>query len=327
MPLSDDFTTTRLKYLQMQMKNNQNTTQQFYPRFQRAYNEMYPFTEGSIKNALNPQAQVIMDNIPQPNDSIIEDSLKQKLNELTRNTALTDTIFNQLKPEERYYYNQNFDSVTKELLKKIKMPTSQEEFSLNLAMILNNDNNRNNVLGIKNYMFPPGPPALPPAGPMGPAGPAGPMGPAGPPGGPLPIPAPPVPAPVPPAPAPPVPPAPAGPAPRTAVAGASFALNTAIMELLKLQFPITAADFRMKTKAENDLGDIALQENVNSDELCSYIYGAPYTPTELQYAETLINDAILRSKTPAPPAPVPNTKKSFVFSCSTGSINSYYHNF
>ena len=66
----------------------------------------------------------------------------------------------------------------------------------------------------------------------------------------------------------------------------------------------------MKTKAENDLGDIALQENVNSDELCSYIYGAPYTPTELQYAETLINDAILRSKTPAPPAPVPKTKKA-----------------
>ena len=117
MPLSDDFTTTRLQYLQMQLKNNQNTTQQFYPRFQRAYNEMFPFTEGNVKNALNPQAQVIMDNIPQPNDSIIEDSLKQKLNELTRNTALTDTIFNKLKPEERYYYDRNFDSVTKELLK------------------------------------------------------------------------------------------------------------------------------------------------------------------------------------------------------------------
>ena len=155
MPLSDDFTTTRLQYLQMQMKNDQRVTQQFYPRFQRAYNEMFPFTEGNVKNALNPQAQVVMDSIPQPNDSIIEDSLKQKLNELTRNTALTDNIFNKLKPEERYYYNQNFDSVTKELLKKIKMPTSQEEFSLNLAMILNNDSNRNNVLGIRNYMFPP----------------------------------------------------------------------------------------------------------------------------------------------------------------------------
>ena len=155
MPLSDDFTNSRLQYLQLQMKNNQNTTQQFYPRFQRAYNEMFPFTEGSIKNALNPQAQVIMDNIPQPDDSIIEDSLKQKINELTRNTALTDTIFNKLKPEERYYYDRNFELVPKELLKKIKMPTSQEEFSLNLAMILNNDNNRNNVLGIKNYMFPP----------------------------------------------------------------------------------------------------------------------------------------------------------------------------
>ena len=107
MPLSDDFTNSRLQYLQMQMKNDQRVTQQFYPRFQRAYNEMFPFTEGNVKNALNPQAQVVMDSIPQPNDSIIEDSLKQKLNELTRNTALTDNIFNKLKPEERYYYNQS----------------------------------------------------------------------------------------------------------------------------------------------------------------------------------------------------------------------------
>jgi hypothetical protein len=118
----------------------------------------------------------------------IEDSLKQKQTELTKNSAATDDIFNRMQPEERYYYNQNFDSVTKELMKKVRLPTSKEEFSRNLAMILNNDTHRNSVLGIKNFMFPPGPPAPPVPGPMGPAGPAGPMGP---PGGPMPFPIPP----------------------------------------------------------------------------------------------------------------------------------------
>ena len=50
MPLSEDFTKSRLEYLQMQMKNNQNVTQQFYPRFQRSYNDNFPYTEGNIKN-------------------------------------------------------------------------------------------------------------------------------------------------------------------------------------------------------------------------------------------------------------------------------------
>ena len=309
MPLSDDFTTSRLQYLQMQMKNNQNTTQQFYPRFQRAYNEMFPFTEGSIKNALNPQSQVILENIPQPDDSIIEDSLKQKINELTRNPTLTDNIFNKLKPEERYYYERNFDSVTKELLKKIRMPTSQEEFSLNLAMILNNDSNRNNVLGIKNFMFPPGPPAPPVPGPMGPPGPAGPVGP---PGGPLPAPAP---APPVPAPAPPVP----VPATRITISGASSALNNAIIALLQLPYPVSTADYRKKVKAENAVGDIALRENVTPDELCSYMYGSPYTPTELQEADRLISDAILRSKTAAPPVPVTKSKQT-VFAAASPDL-------
>ena len=167
MPLSDDFTKSRLDYLKTQMKNNQNVSQQFYPRYQRQYNESFPYTEGNIKNIMNPQAQIIQENIPQPDDAVIEDSLKQKLNELTKNSAVTDDIFNRLQAEERYYYNQNFDAVTKELMKKIRLPTSKEEFSRNLAMVLNNDTNRSSVLGIKNYMFPPGPPAPPVAGPPG----------------------------------------------------------------------------------------------------------------------------------------------------------------
>jgi hypothetical protein len=67
MPLSDDFTKSRLEYLQMQMKNNQSVTQQFYPRYQRQYNESFPYTEGNIKNILNPQAQIIQENIPEGN--------------------------------------------------------------------------------------------------------------------------------------------------------------------------------------------------------------------------------------------------------------------
>ena len=310
MPLSDDFQKSRLQYLQMQMKNNQSVTAQFYPRYQRQYNESFPYTEGNIKNILNPQAQIIQENIPQPDDAVIEDNLKQKLNELTKNTAVTDDIFNRLQPEERYYYNQNFDAVTKELMKKIRLPTSKEEFSRNLAMILNNDTHRSSVLGIKNFMFPPGPPAPPVPGPMGPAGPAGPMGPAGPPGGP------PLPAPV------PVPaPAPAPPVTRITVAGASSALNNAIIALLQLPlFPVSPADFRKKVKAENAVGDIALRENVTPDELCSYMYGSPYTPTELQEADRLISDAIFRSKSAAPPVPATKTTKQAVFSAASPDL-------
>ena len=282
MPLSDDFIKSRLEYLQMQMKNNQNVTQQFYPRYQRQYNEAFPFTEGNIKNILNPQAQIIQENIPQPDDAVIEDSLKQKLNELTKNSAVTDDIFNRLQPEERYYYNQNFDAVTKELMKKIRLPTSKEEFSRNLAMVLNNDTHRNSVLGIKNFMFPPGPPAPPVAGPIGPAGP---MGPAGPPGGP-PLPAP-------------------APAPNN---NASAQLNAAIAYLLSFPpQPLTAYDMINKPRAEEAVGDIAYQENVTTNELAEYIFGPQYSQTDEQYADDLIYNASLRSTAPVPPAgPVPS---------------------
>ena len=295
MPLSEDFTKSRLDYLQMQMKNNQNVTQQFYPRFQRQYNETFPFTEGNIKNILNPQAQIIQENVPQPDNALIEDSLKQKLTELTKNSAATDDIFNRLQPEERYYYNQNFDAVTKELMKKVRLPTSKEEFSRNLAMILNNDTHRNSVLGIKNFMFPPGPPALPAAGPMGPPGPPGPAGPAGP----VPIP----PAPIPPAPIPPAPIPPAN--------NASAQLNAAIAYLLSFpQQPITAYEIINKPRAEEAVGDIAFQDIVTVAELAEYIFGPQFTQLDLQYADNLINNAYLRTQPapqplPQPPAPQP----------------------
>ena len=276
MPLSEDFTKSRLDHLQMQMKNNQNVTQQFYPRFQRQYNETFPFTEGNIKNILNPQAQIIQENIPQPDDALIEDSLKQKINELTKNSAATDDIFNRMQPEERYYYNQNFDTVTKELMKKVRLPTSKEEFSRNLAMILNNDTHRNSVLGIKNFMFPPAAAAAPP------------------------LPAPPLPA----------PPLPAPPLPAPALANnASAQLNAAIAYLLSFpQQPITAYEIINKPRAEEAVGDIAFQDIVTVAELAEYIFGPQFTQIDLQYADNLINNAYLRTQpqpVPQPPQPAP----------------------
>ena len=60
MPLSNDFANSRLEYLQNAIKNNNTVTAQFYPRFQRHYNEMFPFTEGSLFQAKieNPQQPV-----------------------------------------------------------------------------------------------------------------------------------------------------------------------------------------------------------------------------------------------------------------------------
>ena len=161
MPLSEDFNNSRLAYLQNVIKNNTNTTSLFYPRYQRAYNEAFPFTEGSIRNIQNPQNQIIQENIPSPDSGITETNLKEKINQLTRSTVATDYIFNKLDEAEAYYYDTHFDLVNKELMKKIRLPTSKEEFSRNLAMILNNDTNRNNVIGVRNYISPPIPPPPP----------------------------------------------------------------------------------------------------------------------------------------------------------------------
>jgi hypothetical protein len=113
MPLSDDFTKSRLDYLKTQIKNNDIVTSQFYPRFQRAYNEMFPYTEGNAQNVLQPQQQIISGAIPSPTNQMVEISLKEKINEITKNETVTDYIISNILPEEQYYYNQNFDSVTR----------------------------------------------------------------------------------------------------------------------------------------------------------------------------------------------------------------------
>ena len=88
MPLSNDFDKSRLEYLKMQIKNNDVVKEQFYPRFQRAYNEMFPFTEGSVHNVLQPQQQIVSDAALAPNVELIEDNLREELNSLTKNEML-----------------------------------------------------------------------------------------------------------------------------------------------------------------------------------------------------------------------------------------------
>ena len=54
MPLSNDFTNTRLSYLKDSIKNTNTVAQQFYPRFVREYNEQFPYTEEKMSNIENP---------------------------------------------------------------------------------------------------------------------------------------------------------------------------------------------------------------------------------------------------------------------------------
>ena len=202
MPLSDEFTKTRLNYLKTAINNNDFTNQDFYPRFQRAYNEMFPYTEGTVgirnnfnlnrssRNILNPQKQIVQSGIMPPDPALIELSLKDKLNELTRDQASTDFIVNTLDEAEIFYYDKNFESVTKELSKKMKMPASKEEFARYLAIVLNSDAHKNGVFGAYKYINPmPTRAALAAAQISAGAAAAGPIiipaGPAGPPGNPI----------------------------------------------------------------------------------------------------------------------------------------------
>jgi hypothetical protein len=103
---------------------------------------MFPYTEGNVQNVLQPQQQVITESAPIPSEEGIKLSLIQKINELTKNEAMVEYIFNNLNPEEQYYYYSNFDKITKELLIKNKLPTSKEEFLMNLTMLFHNDSHK-----------------------------------------------------------------------------------------------------------------------------------------------------------------------------------------
>ena len=48
-----------------------------------------------------------------------------------------------------------------------------------------------------------------------------------------------------------------------------------------------------KSRAEETVGNIAFQEGVTVAELAEYIVGPQFTQTDLQYADSLINNAYL----------------------------------
>ena len=80
MPLSQDFANSRLEYLQSAIKNNNVVSTQFYPRFQRQYNEMYPFTEGiSAAKIENPQQPVVSSTLNTPTINMVKENLKTYL--------------------------------------------------------------------------------------------------------------------------------------------------------------------------------------------------------------------------------------------------------
>jgi len=148
MPLSQDFANSRLEYLQSAIKNNNVVSTQFYPRFQRQYNEMYPFTEGiSAAKIENPQQPVVSSTLNTPTINMVKENLKTYLTPYVGEQA--NVIINNLTDIQIYYYEEHFEQIQKELLKQIKIPTSITSYLVNLKMVLANDKNRNNLASLK----------------------------------------------------------------------------------------------------------------------------------------------------------------------------------
>ena len=144
MPLSQDFTNSRLEYLQSSLKNDNIIATQFYPRFQRHYNEMFPFTEGSIVPSINnPQQPVVSSSLNPPTLDMVIENLKTYLIPYVGDQA--NTVIKFLTDAQKYYYEANFEQLQKELLKQIKIPTSIESYLANLKMVLNSDKNKSNL--------------------------------------------------------------------------------------------------------------------------------------------------------------------------------------
>ena len=145
MPLSNDFANSRLEYLQNAIKNNNTVTAQFYPRFKRHYNEMFPFTEGSLFQAKieNPQQPVGSSTLKAPTLEMAKENLKTLLIPYVGDQA--DDIIKGFTEVQVYYYEEHFNEIQKELLKQIKTPTSKTSYLVNLKMVLANDKNRSNL--------------------------------------------------------------------------------------------------------------------------------------------------------------------------------------
>jgi hypothetical protein len=149
MPLSNDFTNTRLSYLQDAIKNSKIVAEQFYPRFVREYNEQFPFTEPKLSSIGNPISNTGVKGYlnRKTNEQIIED-LSTKIQTLTNDEVITKEIVRalaeQLNISRLNYYDEHFN----EIQKKIVIPSdgiSRQAFIDKVLMVLQKEPYKSDV--------------------------------------------------------------------------------------------------------------------------------------------------------------------------------------
>jgi len=154
MPLSNDFTNTRLSYLQDSIKNTNTVAQQFYPRFVREYNEQFPYTEEKMSNIENPISNTRVKGYLQEKtvQEVVSD-LTTKIMSLTNDEEVTKYIGRELAKELSLpilsYLNDNFDSIQK----KILIPRdgiSKDSFVNKVLGILRTDTYKNDISVLDN---------------------------------------------------------------------------------------------------------------------------------------------------------------------------------
>ena len=154
MPLSNDFTNTRLSYLKDSIKNTNTVAQQFYPRFVREYNEQFPYTEQKMSNIGNPISNTaIKGYLQEKTDQEVMDDLNTKIMSLTNDENVTKYIGTQLLKELSVpvlsYLNDNFDSIQK----KILIPRdgiSKDNFVNKVLGVLRTDTYKNDISVLDN---------------------------------------------------------------------------------------------------------------------------------------------------------------------------------
>ena len=145
MPLSNDFANSRLEYLQNAIKNDNTVTAQFYP-----CSHSQKLFQAKIEN---PQQPVVSSTLKAPTLEMAKENLKTLLIPYVGEDA--DFIINALTDIQIYYYEEHFNEIQKELLKRIKTPTSKSSYLTNLRMVLSSDKNKNNLSIYNEPLIPP----------------------------------------------------------------------------------------------------------------------------------------------------------------------------
>ena len=150
MPLSNEFSNTRLSYLQDAIKNTKVVAQQFYPRYVREYNEQFPFTEQKLSNINNPSnnSGVVKGYLGNKNLNQIEEDLTTQLTTVTNDETLSREIVRFLEDNlsigELNYYSEHFNTIQK----KISIPyggISKDLFMDKILMALANDPHKSDL--------------------------------------------------------------------------------------------------------------------------------------------------------------------------------------